>query len=307
MAQEDYRAKIREIISEVKKTYSEYYLRENEAQNHLETKLVLERLSQSAEARYATGQIPYHEVLRAHTELATITNEVAKHYQQRDTALARLNSLWGREDADPLEITVAIADRTFSYTKEDLMKRALENRPELRAMRYGVEAASTDSKRAWLDLLPDGQVRIEARQFSGEGSIREYDTFLGLSVPVWSLVKGLGGEWKGADKDVQAAEASYGEMKNEVLLAIHEADAKVQTALRGLTAYEQVILPQAKQQVEVALSAYEAGRADLLSLIDAQRMLRDAQIAYYKFVADYEVGLADLRLAVGGPLVTSDQ
>ncbi len=76
----------------------------------------------------------------------------------------------------------------------------------------------------------------------------------------------------------------------------------MQVAEHALKTYEQTILPQAKQQVEVALSSYEAGRSDILTLIDAQRTLRDAQIAYYKFAADYELGLSDLRLAVGGDM-----
>ena len=61
-------------------------------------------------------------------------------------------------------------------------------------------------------------------------------------------------------------------------------------------------MPQARQQVDVALAAYEAGRIDFLNLIDAQRMLRDAQIAYYKYRADYERGLSNLRLAIGSDL-----
>ena len=61
-------------------------------------------------------------------------------------------------------------------------------------------------------------------------------------------------------------------------------------------------MPQAKQQVEVTLAAYEAGRADFFLLIDAQRTLQETQIAYHALRADYERGLSDVRLAVGGKL-----
>ena len=91
-----------------------------------------------------------------------------------------------------------------------------------------------------------------------------------------------------------------------MLLAVHEADAKVTSSEHALEMYEQSVLPQAKQQAEVAFAAYEAARSDFLNLIDAQRMLKDAQIAYYKFRADYDRGLSDLRLAVGGELEHKD-
>ena len=95
-------------------------------------------------------------------------------------------------------------------------------------------------------------------------------------------------------------------MKNEVLLKIHEACSKVQAAENALSLYEQAILPQAKQQVEVALASYEAGRTDFLSLIDTQRTLKEAQIAYEKVRADHELGMADLRFAVGSALGKGD-
>ena len=167
MAEADYHAKEREIISEVKKTYFEYFLKEHEILLHEETKRILERLSKSAEARYEAGRLPYQEVLRIHTELATITNEVAKHYDFREVARARLNALIGREAYELLDIVINVPERDFPYGRQDLMKLALENRPELRAVRYGFEAAKTDAKSAWLDLLPDGQFRIEARHYSG--------------------------------------------------------------------------------------------------------------------------------------------
>jgi len=90
-----------------------------------------------------------------------------------------------------------------------------------------------------------------------------------------------------------------------LLLGVHEAYGAAASAQHGLLQYEQIVLPDARQQVEVALSAYEAGRTDFLNLIDAQRMLKDAQIAYYKFKADYERALSNLRLAIGSDLPTS--
>ena len=121
-------------------------------------------------------------------------------------------------------------------------------------------------------------------------------------MPVWSLLKGAGGEWKSAARDVQEAEALYAEMQNDVWLAIHEAYAKVQTSAYALRNYETAILPQARQQVEVAFAAYQAGRADFLSLIDAQRTLKETQIAYDRVAAEHAMGWSDLRLAVGAPL-----
>ncbi|MBI3320872.1 MAG: TolC family protein [Candidatus Omnitrophica bacterium] len=190
----------------------------------------------------------------------------------------------------------------LALSRPELEQLAVALRPELRAVEIGIARAKAGRALAVTSWLPDLTGRIEARQFKGERGIREYDTFIGVTVPVWSLLKGVGGEWRSAGRDVQQAEALYAQMQNEVLLAVHEADAKVRSAENGLQAYKHAILPQAQQQVEVAFAAYEAGRTDFLNLIDAQRMLKDAQIAYYQIKAEHERGLSDLRLAVGGEM-----
>ena len=175
-------------------------------------------------------------------------------------------------------------------------------RPELKAFEQGIKRAKASRLLAMTNWLPDLTGRIEMRQFRGESGIREHDTFLGVTVPVWSLLKGAGGEWAGANHDVQEAEALYTQMKNEVLLAVHEAYGTFQASDYAVQMYALSILPQAKQQVEVALAAYEAGRSGFLELIDAQRMLRESQLAYYTAKADHAMGLSNLRLAVGANL-----
>ena len=298
MAREDYRAKEREIVSEVKKAYFEYFLRNHEVGLHEETKRILERLAKSAEARYATGQIPYREVLRSHTELATITNEVAKHYQQRDTSLARLAALLGREAQAPLEVAIALPDQNFSYTRDELMKLALENRPELRAMRYGFEAARTDVKSAWMDLLPDAQVRLEARQFPGEGRIREYDQFLGFEVPVFSML-GRAGRIKEKRAEKRAAQSSWENMKNMVLFEVQDAWAAFESNDRTAKTYESNVVPQAQSVLESSLAAYEGGRGNFLDVMEDQKALTEFRHHYFEALAMREQSFAELERVVG--------
>lgn len=298
MAEADWQAKEREIVSEVKKAYFEYFLTEHEIKLHEETKQILERLSKSAESRYATGKTPYHEVLRAHTKLATLTNEVARHYQERDTALARLNALLGREATAPLSLGLSVPAHDFSYTPEDLMQRALKSSPELHAMRYGFEAAKTDVARAWMELLPDAQVRIEARKFSGEGKIREYDQFFGFEVPVFSLL-GRAGEIKEKRAEKKAAVASLENMKNLILFEVQKALAEFETHDRTARLYQSSVVPQAESLLESSLADYEGGRGDFKAVMEAQETLTEFRHHYFVALAMREQSFAGLERVVG--------
>lgn len=298
MAREDYQAKVREIIAEVKKAYFQYFLKEHEVLLHEETKRILARLSQSAESRYATGKLPYREVLLAQTELAMITNEVAKHYQERDTALARLNALIGRDARTPLVITTAVSERSFSYTREELMNLALEHRPELRAMRFGFDAAKTDAAAAWLDLLPDAQVRLEARQFPGEGRIREYDQFVGFEVPVFSLL-GRVGQIKEKRAEKRAAEGAWENMRNMVLFEVQEALAEFESNDRAARMYESNVVPQAESALASALAAYEGGKGDFRDVMEGQKAVTEFRHHYFESLVMREQSFAELERVVG--------
>lgn len=300
---EDYEAKKREIMSKVKKTYFEYFLRDHEAMLHEETIRILERLAKSAESRYATGQMGYAEVLKIYAELAEMANRVAKHYQERKVSLARLNVLLGRSIEEPLEIEMAVPQRNFPFSRERLLGLALKNRPELRAVGWGMEAAKTDAKSAWLDLVPDGQYRVEARHFSGESGIREYDQFIGVEVPILSLV-GRAGKIREKQAEVRASDAAFESMKNNVLLEVEEALAAFETQDWTVKTYQWTVVPQAKSVFKSELSQYEAGGNNFSALMEAQKNLTEFRHHYFEAIAMREQNFAELERVVGVNLET---
>ena len=302
IAFQQYQQAQREIIWHVEQPYYGLLVAQHTGAALEELRLLLDRLAKAAQARYESNRASQQDLLKAQIELSKISVELFDWNQKAHLAQAHLAHLLN----EPLMTEYAIDDEpvrsAIGWALPELERLGMQARPELKALELGIRRARTRLGLAATTWLPDVTGRLEARQFSGEGNIREYDAFLGLTVPVWSVVKGLTGEWTAARRDVQEAEAMYVAMKNEVLLAIHEAYAKTESAQNGLMTYEALILPEAKQQVEVALAAYEAGRSDILALIDAQRTLKDTQVAYYAVQADFERGVSDLRLAVGSDL-----
>jgi outer membrane protein TolC len=307
MAFHAYKEEERDIVWHMEQPYYELFLTKKTLASLEEIRVLLEKLYQAAQARYESNQASQHDLLKVQLEVSRLGIEIFNWREKEHLSEAHLSHILNQ----PLETRYLVSEEPrsapLSLSRSDLERLALRARPELKAFEVGIKRAKARRMLATTHWLPDLTGRIEARQFKGEDGIREYDTFLGVTVPVWSLIKGVGGEWKSATREVQGAEALYTEMKNEVLLAVHEAYSKVKSAQNALSTYEHLILPQAKQQVEVAFASYEAGRTDFLTLIDAQRTLKDTQIAYANFQAEYEIGLSNLRLAVGRPLVPSDE
>ena len=306
MAYQQYKEAERDTIWHIEQPYYDLYMNKKTILALEDVEALLDKLSRAVQARYETNQASQQDVLKVQIELSKVRIDLFNARQQEHVAQAHFSHILDRS----LETSYAIPDdmplTPLGLTRPDLERLALKTKPELLAIETGIRRAKANRLMAFTNWLPEVTGRLEGRQFRGESGLREKDTFIGITVPVWSLLKGASGEWTSAQREVQQAEAQYLEMKNEVLLAVHEAYATAASAQHGLLQYEQVILPQARQQVDVAFASYEAGRTDFLNLIDAQRMLKDAQMAYYKLKADYERGLSNLRLAIGRNLPTSD-
>ncbi len=267
-----------------------------------ETQKLVEQLSSVVRSRYEANKTNQSDYLKVQIELEQISIEIFDWRQKSRIAMVAVS----RQLNKPLDTAYPVKEQLnrtpLSLTLSDLEKVALDKRPELKSFEAGVERARASRLLAQTEWLPDITGRLEAMKMKGEDEYSRYDNFIGVSVPVWSLLKGIGGGWHGAQKEVEAAESLYTDMRNETLFRVHEAHAKFQSAENALNVYESLILPQAKSQVDISLSSYEAGRVDILDLIDAERTFKNTQIGYYKAMSDYEMALSDLRFSVGDDL-----
>ncbi len=80
---------------------------------------------------------------------------------------------------------------------------------------------------------------------------------------------------------------------------MQEAYVRVKAAEPRAALLRITIVPLSEQTLEVSRAAYQTDRVDFLALIDNQRVLRSAQLSYYRALSDPERGPADLERAVG--------
>ncbi len=302
MAYQNFKEGERNLIWRVEQSYYELFLVKKTLAALGEIRTLLEQFSQVVKARYEANQVTQADNLKVGIELSQLDVEIF-NWQQREHILeANISKQLNQPLETQYSLEESTQDGTLSLKLPELEQIALDKRPELKMLEIGIKRAKNARTLMKTEWLPDITFRVEAMKFKGEDDIREYNSFIGLSFPLWSLAKGAKGEWRSADEDVRFAESTYLDMKNEVLLRVHEAYARLESARNALRNYENMILPQAKQQVQVSLSAYEADKMDILMLIDAQRTLKNVQIEYSKAVAEYEMGLSDMKLATGDDL-----
>jgi outer membrane protein TolC len=137
-------------------------------------------------------------------------------------------------------------------------------------------------------------VRVEARQFNGSGGIDEVDTGVFLNLP-WPWHGKYGAMAAEAEASRRMAEAELAEEKNATLLEVRDLYAHAESARLNMLAYQEAILPRARQLVESAGAAYAAGGASYLELTEAEQALRAAELGYFRTKAEYGKKVAALE------------
>ena len=74
---------------------------------------------------------------------------------------------------------------------------------------------------------------------------------------------------------------------------------EVQTAQGQMQVFEQGLLHQAQEALDIAQFSFRHGAASLLEVIDAQRVNRQTLLEYAQAQADHSIALARLERAVG--------
>ena len=297
-----YKQEERDVIWHIEQPYYELLLARKTLTVLEETNRLLEQVVQTATSRYESGQAPQGDLLKVQIERARVSLEIFDWKEKGHLAQAHFSHILNRKLETNYVIKDEISHSVLAYSRTEIEKIGLAKRPELKALEAAIQKAKTQRSLTRQEWLPDISLRYEGRQFKGKDPITEHDTFLGVTVPLWSVLRSVGGNWKSSDRELESAKEEYEKMKNEVLLKVHEAYSKLKSAENAVNSYEKVILPKSQQQVELSLSAYETGKGDFLSVIDAERTLKTAQIEYAKSRAGYEMAFSDLRFAVGDNL-----
>ena len=92
-AQQMYRARRRQVIADVKTAFYNLAYVDDAIRISREESRLLEHYERLAQARYATGQGLQHAVIKIQAEITSVTNRLQILGQQRETLVARLNTL----------------------------------------------------------------------------------------------------------------------------------------------------------------------------------------------------------------------
>lgn len=267
---------------------------------HVEHRQVTERALAVARARQAVGGTLF-DIARAETEVARAHADVSTDATAIDAARTRLNTLMARRADAPLGSPRDVAPATVSADARALIDQATRSRPETRAAALRKEAATLELRATRREAsLPSAMLGVAYFPATRVMTYHGYGLLVDLQLP-W--LTGQGRKRRDAQRELSAA-ATRDVAQTELTVAgeVSASLATVQAAAERWQALTREARPAGERAREVALSGYETGRSDLLSLMAAQAVHVEIAMDLIAAKSTLDHALVDLDRAAGAPV-----
>ena len=259
-------------------------------------KRILEELSKITQTRYSLGLGIQEDIIRIQVEISKMVDDLIMLEQKKRALAAKLNYLLNRPRNSPVGRPADVDFSRVAFSIEDLQQQAVEDNPMLKALKQDVAARSKNIELARRDYFPDFNLKFAYGQ--REDRLDMYTGMIEMNLPIFFKSKQ---ERKVAEgyADVRTAQAKYDSAQNEILYMVADMGSMTQRLERKIELYRTGIIPQARLQIDTAMSAYMVNRADFMTLLDSRMRLYRYELEYHDSLTEYEKSLAALEAAVG--------
>jgi outer membrane protein TolC len=289
-----------EVAMRIKTGYAQYWQVTRTEKLVREVIDLMARLEQIAQARYAGGLTAQADAIRAQSERATMEGELIGLESDRRRVVAVLNALLVRPASAPMaepELLRKIpAPAAFDVAA--LQERIFARHPSLAAEAARIVSAERARDLAYRNRFPDVTVGISPTQTGSR--IAEWELMFEVAIPLQQSVRRSQEREAERMRDAAIARrnAAFVRLQGELGATIAALEAARQTEMLIMSR----LLPLARLNFESALAAYENGKVDFATLLEAQRAIYKARQDMVKAQAEQQMRLGEVERIVGDEL-----
>ena len=300
--EQGYHETVNRIVHDLKTTYFDLGLTLEMIQVVDKNRQVLGHFLSVAEARYQIGQGSQADVLKAQTQLSKLLDRQLILTREQPVLEADLVRTLGRSSKGSIPVPAPLHIAESPPPPNILMQQALEQRPQLLALQNLITRNEKSVDLARKAYLPDVDVRFSYGQRDNmlDGTRRDdmVSMTVAVNLPIWRSNK--------IEPRILESEALrdqainlYQAQRNEIGAKLRQQIAIAEQSHKSVKLYQTTILPQARLTVESALSAYQVGRIDFLTLLDSQMTVFDYETSLITAIANHNKALAEIDFLTG--------
>jgi cobalt-zinc-cadmium efflux system outer membrane protein len=253
-------------------------------------------------SKFEVGNQPESNLLTAQIERQKSTEERLELEQKRSDHEIALKVLMQMDAFGSFGQPVLREFRAIPLDTRELRSRIFRNNPEVLQADAQLSAARSRYQLAKREWIPDPTLSIQADHYNAGSQIAsEVSGGISISLPWLNEKKYSAGERAALDQ-VTAAQYALEGVKNEMLGKLKVQLQKLQTIRHHADLDKESLIPDAKQNVTVNQTEYEADKTPLENVLFSQRNLWEIETDYHQHLTDYQIALAELESLVGSNL-----
>ena len=305
IAQKEIDIALRNLVTDIKLAYYNYLYLNESIEINRENQQLLRQMIQIAQAKFRVGIGKYHSVIMAQVELSKLANSIITLEEQRETTIARINTLLNRPADAPLGMPQPLAPEEIGQSLGKLYTLALKSRQEIQKHKLAIGKMNLMIQLATRMAYPDatlGASYFEERMKLSVGTSKMPPTF--STQRRLNTEKSVSFGRKDAyirevEIKVDAMGHRLTELENMTRFTVKKHHFGLETAKRSIALYRNTLLPLARQALEAGNTAYQAAQIDFISFLDTERTLLKLRLEEQRALRDHRHHLAQLEQVVG--------
>ena len=257
-----------------------------------------------SEDRFSAGDIARIDLDRLELQRVQYQSDLQTADVNLRTAKIQLLTLLN--DRTPIEQFDLLGTYDFNdqiLSQDEVRKKALDTRPDLRAAIEALDKAQTEHKLALANGSTDPTLAAWYTHNSSTNNPFAVNT-LGVSVNIpLRIFDRNQGEKLRTQIDIARSEKLRDAAEAQVLSDVDSGYATVDSTLTLLRPYKAKYLAQSVRVRDTILFSYQHGGASLLDFLNAESEYRSVQLNYVNLVGSYLTAAAQLNEAVGQEVI----
>ncbi len=284
----------REILGGVQEAFVSLLAARQSAALARETRDLAKSFHAVTDERFKAQAIPEMELLKASVNMAKSEIDLKLAEKMLAVALKALHASLGSVDFPKEKFVGELGFQFTSPSLEALRGQVLASHPLLEAASRRKEAAELEVDLARSERIPDPSFEVLAGRDGEDASIVE----AGVSIPL-PLFNRNQGRIAAAEARIRRAEFEFDAARNDLLLHLNASFLTFTVAQERVVVYRDDILPKAERALSQTNEGYKQGKFSFLDVLDAQRTLAEARIAYAAGLSDLNLAVAELEKLTG--------
>jgi outer membrane protein TolC len=266
---------------------------------------LLRQLVAVSAAQYRLGHGAQSDVLRAQAEVGRMQQELLRIGAQKSARQGDLERLLGRTEPGAAIVPAPALLLPLPATPDALVRQAVDQRPQLRALDALVEKSEREVELARREYYPDFELRFgygqRDRTIGGTPRDDMITMTVAVSLPIWRQSR-LSPQVAEARALREQAAALADAQRLEARTGLAQQLAVERSSRESATLYRSTLLPQLRAAADSALQAYQLGRVDFLTLLDTRLREYATALAAAEAIATHNKAVAEIDFLTGaGP------